>query len=348
MSKTSLKLFLSLSIVSMVLLFSMTGCGSSSNKTTADNAGNKKYEWDYNLHVNTNEGTGVYMKKFADSVKEQTNGRLVITPHAPGELPYTGMESVRAVGKGAIQMADAPIGYIAGDVKETVIPTWPFLASKDSNTFKKAYKVVQPYADKELKKNGVETLFYLSDPIQRLWGVGKPVKKLSDLKGLKIRTFSPELQAFFKKLGATPVSMSFSEVPAALQRGVIDAAVTGSAGAYDAKWYELIDWGYTLPVAGSAGLQLVNSKSLNQLPDDIQKIVLKQAKEMEREGNQNTEKEDLEDIKRFEKKGVKINEASSEDIEKSKQIMKSLWDKWANESGPKMQEVYHKVLEATK
>ncbi|MEN1968878.1 TRAP transporter substrate-binding protein DctP [Lentibacillus sp. N15] len=337
-----------LSILSIMLLLIVNGCGATSgdgdNKSDA-NASDESYEWDFNLHVNLDQGPGEYMNGFSEAVKEKTQGRLNITPRPPGELPYTGMESVRVVGDRSIEMADAPVGYIAGDVKESVIPTWPFLASKDTDTFLTAMDTVLPYAEEEMDQRGIEILFWLMDPPQRIWGVGAPVKNLNDLKGLKIRTFAPEQQTFLKEIGATPVSMSLSEVPAALQRGVIDAAITGAVGAYAGKWSEIIDWGYTIPFSGSGAFMLVNSEALNELPDDIREVVDDEARKWQEKGNSETEELDNKAIEGFISDGVEINEASHEDIEMAQNLMQDHWGEWAKEGGPEMEEVLQEILD---
>ena len=51
---------------------------------------------------------------------------------------------------------------------------------------------------------------------------------LADLKGRKIRSFSPTLSDFLTAIGSTPVQIAFSEVVPALQRGTADCGVTGT------------------------------------------------------------------------------------------------------------------------
>ncbi|PLS16044.1 hypothetical protein CVD28_18515 [Bacillus sp. M6-12] len=341
------KILFPLLMISMLALSACAGGASSNSKDGAsvdknNTKSSEAIEWDFNLHVGLDQGPGVYMTEFTKAVKERTNGKLDIVPRPPGELPYKGMESVRVVGDRSIEMADAPVGYIAGDVKAAIIPTWPFLASENMDVFKKAVDAVMPYAEKELADHGIEVLFFLQDPPQRIWGKGKPVKKLEDLKGLKIRTFAPEQQEFLKKLGAIPVSLAFSEVPAAIQRGVIDAAITGATGAHDAKWDEFLDWGYDLPFSGSGAFMLVNSAALAELPEETRAIVEEEAKKWEEKGNAEAIGYEDTAIKGLTDKGVKIYKASPEDFAKAQEIVRPYWEKWS--STPLMKEALDKVL----
>jgi TRAP-type C4-dicarboxylate transport system substrate-binding protein len=67
----------------------------------------------------------------------------------------------------------------------------------------------------------------------------KPITKLTDVKGLKVRVFDQNSAKFFQKLGATPIPLSFGEVHQSLSLGVVDCAITSSLSANSASWPEV-------------------------------------------------------------------------------------------------------------
>jgi TRAP-type C4-dicarboxylate transport system substrate-binding protein len=73
---------------------------------------------------------------------------------------------------------------------------------------------------------------------------------LSDLAGLKVRASGRMTAKFLEALGAEGVNVSFSEVPGALQKGVVDCAVTGAGSGYSAGWWEVSTHLLTLPIGG--------------------------------------------------------------------------------------------------
>jgi TRAP-type C4-dicarboxylate transport system substrate-binding protein len=77
-----------------------------------------------------------------------------------------------------------------------------------------------------------------------------PINGLDDLKGKKIRASGWTTSEFVTALGATGVTLSFSEVPQSLQRGVVDCAITGSLSGYSAGWGEVSKYIYPLPIGG--------------------------------------------------------------------------------------------------
>ena len=63
-----------------------------------------------------------------------------------------------------------------------------------------------------------------------------PVKVVGDLKGLKVRSYTPSMTALVQHLGAIPVTLPISEVYPALQRGLVTCGITSAVSAYAGKW----------------------------------------------------------------------------------------------------------------
>jgi TRAP-type C4-dicarboxylate transport system substrate-binding protein len=116
--------------------------------------------------------------------------------------------------------------------------------------------------------------------VMTLWPFGpqvfycnKPVKTVDDLKGLKVRSFTPSMAALIQHLGATPVTLQFSEVYPALQRGVADCGVTSPASGYSGKWPEVTSHFLPLSVSGSVQGHFMNLDYWKRLsPETQQKL----------------------------------------------------------------------------
>ncbi len=76
------------------------------------------------------------------------------------------------------------------------------------------------------------------------------IATLDDLEDLKIRGSGRMTTKFLEALGAEGVNLGFAEVPGALERGVIDCAITGSGSGYSAGWWESATHLMTLPLGG--------------------------------------------------------------------------------------------------
>ena len=75
-------------------------------------------------------------------------------------------------------------------------------------------------------------------------------------------------------LGATGITMSFSEVPQSLQRGVVDCAITGSLSGYSAGWGEVAKYIYPLPIGGwDHIIGCMSMDTWNSFSSEEQKII---------------------------------------------------------------------------
>jgi TRAP-type C4-dicarboxylate transport system substrate-binding protein len=108
----------------------------------------------------------------------------------------------------------------------------------------------------------------------------KPISGLSDLAGLKIRASGRMTAKFLEALGAEGINVSFSEVPGALQKGVVDCAVTGAGSGYSAGWWEVSTHLLTLPLGGwDSVVTAINLDKWNSLDAATQELIAKQVSE---------------------------------------------------------------------
>ena len=92
---------------------------------------------------------------------------------------------------------------------------------------------------------------------------------LEDLDGLKIRASGRMTAKFLEALGAEGVNVSFAEVPGALQKGVVDCAVTGAGSGYSAGWWEVSTHLLPIPLGGwDSVVTAVNMDRWSALTDE--------------------------------------------------------------------------------
>lgn len=93
----------------------------------------------------------------------------------------------------------------------------------------------------------------------------QPIETLDDLKGKKVRSFTPSMSALIEALGATPVSLAFPEVYPALQRGVANCGITSPTSANSGRWPEVTSHLLPLSVSGSVQAHLASLVWWNRL-----------------------------------------------------------------------------------
>lgn len=100
------------------------------------------------------------------------------------------------------------------------------------------------------------------------------ITNLSDLEGLKIRASGRMTAKLLEALGAEGVNVSFSEVPGALQKGVVDCAVTGAGSGYSAGWWEVSTHLMPIPLGGwDPVVTAINLDKWNSLDAKTQELI---------------------------------------------------------------------------
>ncbi|MBZ0146672.1 MAG: TRAP transporter substrate-binding protein DctP, partial [Pseudorhodoplanes sp.] len=209
------------------------------------------------------------LQKLSADFEKATGGAILIKPNVGGSLPIKASSITQAVGDGVLQIAD-DMAFV-GNIKIGGLIRLPFLMDSSAD-YDKARAIWIPYADKELARVGVKLLAEYHYPAQVLFS-SKPVTKLEDIKGLKIRVSSPEQAEFVNRFGGIPVTLSPPDVPSALQSGVINGVLTASAGG-GRVWRDFFTHNYRLPVNWTNSLFIVNQGIFDALgAADKEKLV---------------------------------------------------------------------------
>lgn len=107
------------------------------------------------------------------------------------------------------------------------------------------------------------------------------IRTLDDLRGQKVRSFTPSMSALIEALGATPVSLAFPEVYPALQRGVANCGITSPTSANTGRWPEVTTHLLPLSVSGSVQAHLANINWWNRLNAQQQAGLAEEFRRME-------------------------------------------------------------------
>jgi len=112
----------------------------------------------------------------------------------------------------------------------------------------------------------------------------RPIERLADFNGKKIRVFGTPLQIEpMKKLGASPVPMAFGEVIAALQNGTVDGMLAGMPVLTPMKFYDVAKNVTEIHPSIVTSIQVVNKKWFEGLPSEVQAAMLAAGERVDKE-----------------------------------------------------------------
>lgn len=267
---------------------------------------------------------------FAKEVSEKAGDKLSITVHSGGSL-IKHPEIKRAVKSRQVQIGEVFIGRLGNDDPVFKVDNLPFVAT-DFDSAKKLYAASKAEIEKALKKDGLTFLYTVPWPPQDLYS-NKTVNSLSDLKGLKMRAYSPTTSRLADLMGTTPVNVPYSDIAQAFTTNVIDAMITSpSTGVNNQSWDYVSDL-TTVSAWIPKNMVFVNTKVFNKLDDATKQVIRDAAANAEKSGWALGRKLAVEHTNILRDKGMKVAAPTEKLQSELKAIGEIMLDEWLKESG---------------
>jgi TRAP-type C4-dicarboxylate transport system substrate-binding protein len=215
-------------------------------------------------------------EEWAHSVEKRSHGRVKFELTSLPELGLGGAETIRVIKTGVVDVAEVYGGYVAGELPMLEILEIPGIFP-DPDTAKKAILAWKPHEAKILEERANAVLLAMAVyPDQAIFSK-RPVRTLEDFKGLKTRVHSVALASLVAALGGEPLTVAFAEVYTALERGTLDAAISGTKPGFGLRWYEVAKY-LVGPISMRPHVALsINKNTWKRLPKDLQAILKEEA-----------------------------------------------------------------------
>jgi TRAP-type C4-dicarboxylate transport system substrate-binding protein len=297
-------------------------------------------KWDMPTPYSDGEFHTRNVKQFVEDVKKNTNGALDITVHSNNSL-IKHPDILRAVSTGQVNIGEFLLGQFANEDPGFAADNVPFVAPGYDAAWK-FYQAQKPTLEKKLQGRGLRLLYAVAWPGQGLY-TRDPIKSLDDLKGQKMRTYSPLTSRLAELLGASGVQVQVSEVPQMFATGGMQAMVTSSATGTATKAWEFVK-NYTKTNAWNPkNVVVVNQRAFSRLPKEQQQAVLKAAQAAEPRGWEMSKAREKEGDETLAKNGVTVVDASPQlrtALSKIGQQMAGEWEKSAGADGQAILKAY--------
>jgi TRAP-type transport system periplasmic protein len=280
--------------------------------------------------------------KFAEVAKAKSAGRIEVQV-APSAQLGDDAAMLTALRTGALDMSANSQGAVANAVPEYAAYGMPFLFT----TAAQAFKLLDGALGKELSDKsadkGLVVLGYWDNGIRHMTNSKKPIAKVEDLKGLKMRT-PPDtvLVDIMQSLGAEAQQIKFAELYVALQQGVVDGQENPIMNIHASKLYEVQKHLALTSHQFQMTPFLMSKRSWDKLSEADRKAVTEAAAEataLQRKLSAESDDKLLADLK---SKGVQVTMVDKSAFEKATSAVD---DKWlATPIGPYVK----KVIEASR
>jgi tripartite ATP-independent transporter DctP family solute receptor len=214
----------------------------------------------------------LYLKKL---LEERSNGQFKVFVH-PSATLGTQREGLEAAQVGGIEIALSSSGIATSFVPELALLDLPFMFNgfEEARTAVDSPGITKLLSDSFAKK-GMKFLGFYENGFRNITNNKRPIWKLSDLKGLKIRTMEAPMHMLnFRALGASPTPMAFGELYTALQQGVVDGQENPFVVIDLDKLYEVQKYTSVTNHIYDAMVVVASKKWFDSLPSDLQKMVV--------------------------------------------------------------------------
>jgi TRAP-type C4-dicarboxylate transport system substrate-binding protein len=271
--------------------------------------------------IDTGDFRDRLVRKFAAEVEKRTNGELKFEIYPDSSLMKT-VAQFSGLRKGALDMSLYPLAYAGGEVPEVNIGLMPCLVTsyQQGMAWKKA--PIGQALSNTIESKGVKFVTWI-------WQAGGVASRAGaivnpdDVKGLKIRGGSREMDLMLKEAGGIISSVPSNEIYPAMQTGSLDAAVTSSTSLISFRLEE-ISKNVTSGKNGSFWFMLepllISKAVYDSLSPDQQKVVMAVGQELETFGLEAAKADDEALAKVYGKANVKVNEFTTAALDKWRSI----------------------------
>jgi TRAP-type C4-dicarboxylate transport system substrate-binding protein len=206
-------------------------------------------------------------------VEQRSHGRIKFNLSTQSELNLTGFESVRTLQLGVQDFVSLSVTPISTDLPLAQAADLVGMYS-DFDVAQRAVTSFLPVLSAITEKHqGIKMLGSMAFEGDVIY-CNTPINSLDDLRGKRVRGFGGSTADLLAELGATSVTITFAEVYGALQRGVVECAITGRVSGNSAKWFEVTTHLYDLPIVLAVNVYGVNASLWNSLPEDVQQFLV--------------------------------------------------------------------------
>ncbi|MBK5253727.1 MAG: TRAP transporter substrate-binding protein [Peptostreptococcaceae bacterium] len=222
--------------ISLIMLVSLTACGSSSDDSAS---AEEPVVIHFASTVSTTHDWYISAQTFKDTVEKESNGSIEVVIDFGGVLG-SDKEIVEGVAAGTVDMSiDSTVG-IDAVVTELGFVNLPYLMTSYDEVDELFYDGwIGEKATELAEAKGIKVLGWTDCDFRWMTNSVRPIESVDDLAGMKLRVpESPMYLAFFKALGCTPTPIAFTDLPSALQQGVVDGQDNGPVLTYTANLYQ--------------------------------------------------------------------------------------------------------------
>lgn len=232
-----------------------------------------EYVFSYADNQTGNYPTVQAARRFAEQVKQETDGRIEIRVYPNAELGDE-VSAARQISYGGIDFCRCSLSNLSDYSEETLVLQLPYLYEDRDHMWRVLDGDIGAQVKDSFQGSGMVALSWFDAGVRNFYTTEEAIRCLEDMQGMKIRVQQAELaEDMVEALGAEAVPIVYEAVKDALQTGEIDGAENNWAS-YEAMHHDEIARYYTVDEHMRVPeLMLVSSATWEQLSAEDQATI---------------------------------------------------------------------------
>jgi len=310
-----------------VALFSLLVLGLSAPAHQAAAQGVQERSIKIAFSQNDEHPQGIGAKRFAELVSSKSGGKMQVKLHGSGKLGGD-LAVISSLQGGTVEMLITTPGLLTGVVKDFESIDLPFVF----NSVAEASAVLDgPFGAKlydKLPEKGLVGLAYWDFGFRNVTNSKRPIAKLEDFSGLKIRVVqSPVYVDLFTALGANAVPMPWPELYSALEQKAVDGQENPASAIASAKFNEVQKYLTLTRHTYNPQAVLISKKFWDRLSDAEKKIIrdaMNETTPYQRQVSRATDEASIDTLK---KAGMQVTEVAPAELARMREAVKPVIEK---------------------
>ena len=274
-----------------------------------------------------------------DRIKSKSGGKLLIEPYYAGSLGYKSPEYLKIFKDGLVDMAELSPPHVMGSEPLFGACVLPFTYFSYDKYYDFAHKTLIPTVSGVIEKKWnvkvIGNLMYA----QTGFYSQKAIRSEADFKGLQIRAMTGFDTKIYSAVGGMPTVIPWAELYTALQRKVVTSMPNSLNAAADIKVWEVTSHFSLIGYVIGTGFLVVNKKSFDKLPADLQAVVTEAGKAYSLHQKEAITNIGNASLYQFLDHGMTLTKMPDPIVKKLRKAAQGVWSSWAEKVGPKGEEI---------
>jgi TRAP-type transport system periplasmic protein len=277
--------------------------------------------------VNEDHPVGAGVKKMQEILTARSGGKMKMNAFWGGSAGGD-LQATQALRAGTQEMVVTSSSPLVGIIKELGVFDLPFLFANEKEVDAVLDGAAGAYFNKKLEEAGVVNLAYWENGFRNLTNSKRPVSKVEDFDGVKVRVMQNNIFLdTFRTLGTNAVPMAFGEVFTALETKTIDGQENPFVTINTSKFYEVQKYLSVTRHAYTPFLVLYSKKMFDTLSPQEQAALREAAMEGQKVQRATIRANDSKALAELKTRGMQVNEIAPAEQARMFEKVKPVYEK---------------------